>query len=598
MTFVPDPGASCRTRARVALAVLVLAFPGWSTWASAQPTELVSLRADGGQPNDTSDSASVSADGRHVAFVSKGNDVVEGDVNTRADVFVRDRVLGTTVRVSVSSAGVATDRDAANPSISSDGRFVAFDSTATNLVENDANGVRDVFLHDRDVDNDGIFDEAGQISTVRASVGPTGLERGRASRKPAVSGDGRWVAFEADEGAEDQDIRIFDRDNGVTAILSIDNDGVVGNGKSENPQLSSSGRFLVFESSSNNLVADDENGTFDVFWVDRDPDLNGIYDEALSTLTVRASVATDGEEGDDASRFPHVSDDGRYVVFASTSVTLADGITNNKRDVFLRDLELGVTSRISLGTGGVEGLAESTTPWISADGRCVVFQSAAGNLVASDTNNERDVFLYDRDADRDGVFDEVEAVSLTRVSVDSNGGQGSGDSGDIFRPVLTADGLAAVFDSGAPDLVASDVNGKRDVFLHRTTCGDDGYGFTPITPCRLLDTRDEDGPVGGPTLDARSERTISAAEICDIPPNAKALTAIITSVLPEAAGYLTLYPFGTSRPLASSVNFAAGTIVNNNQFIGVSVDGTASFNAFNGAPGATDLIVDVTGYFN
>ncbi len=587
-------------RGRGAAWVLAASLLAWTPLvcpANAQPTERVSLTPAGAETNNTSDSGSVSLDGRHVAFVSRATDIVAGDGNASDDVFVRDATTGAIVRVSVSSAGGEADKESANPSISSDGRFVAFESVATNLVTDDLNGQRDVFLHDRDVDVDGVFDEVGAISTVRASVDETGLERPRPSSFPALSGDGRWVAFEAAEGASNQDVRVFDRDVGTSRVRSIDSAGVIGNGKSEKPQLSSSGRYLVFESNSDNLVVGDGNGADDVFWVDRDGNANGTYDE-LDTVTVRASVSSAEVEGEDASREPDVSDDGAYVVFASTAENLVVGDTNDKTDIFVRDIQLGETLRVNLGAGGVEAAADSGLPWISADGRCILFQSAARNLVGDDRNGQRDVFLYDRDADNDGVLDDAYGTALGRVSVDSTGVEANSDSGDNYRPVLSADGLSAVFASGATNLVVGDHNGKRDVFVHRTTCGDVGFMLTPITPCRLLDTRDVDGPVGGPRVPAVSERRISAAEICGIPRNAKAITAVLTVVGAEAAGYFTLYPSGTSRPVASSVNFLAGEVMNNNQFIALSVDGTAAFNAYNGAPGAADLIVDVTGYFN
>lgn len=566
--------------------------------AHAQPTELVSLTEASEQTNNTSDSPAVSADGRYVAFVSKANNIVAGDTNSRADIFVRDRTLGTTVRVSVSSAGAEADKDSANPTISSDGRFVAFDSVSATLVANDLNGQKDVFLHDRDSDNDGTFDEPGEISTVRASVDETGTERTRAAMLPAISGDGRWVTFEAAEGSGKQDVRIFDRDAGTSQVASTDDNGVVGNGKSENPQISGTGRYVVFESNANNLVADDDNGTIDIFWVDRDADENGTFDEALGTLIARASLTSDEEEADGASKYPDVSDDGMHVTFASVAENLDTGITNNKRDVFVRDMGLGLTFRISLGPGGAEGQAESTLPWISGDGRCIAFQSAASELVSNDTNGRRDVFLYDRDADRNGTFDDLGGVTLTRVSVDSTGAEANNHSGDIVRPALSGDGLSAVFNSASTNLVEDDDNGKRDVFLHTTRCDDDGYLFHPITPCRMVDTRDADGPVGGPTILGNEERAFSAADICGVPSSAKALAAIITVVGPQASGFFTLYPLGTSRPVASSVNFAAGQVMNNNQFISLSTDGSASFNAYNGSPAVADLIVDVTGYFN
>lgn len=592
------PGRLLRP-ARTLLAAVVAAGALFSAHvADAQPTEIVSLTATNGPTNNASDSPSISAGRRYVAFVSKANNIVAGDTNGRADIFVRDRTLGTTVRVSVSSNGGESDKDSAHPSISSDGRFVAFDSVSATLVANDGNGQKDVFLHDRDADGDGIFDEPGAISTVRVSVDENGGERTRAATSPAVSGDGRWVAFEAAEGSGKTDIRIYDREAGRSRVASTNDEGSVGNGKSEHPQLSGSGRYLVFESNANNLVADDDNGAIDIFWIDRDADEDGVFDQASGTLVLRASLNTDGREGDGASTYPDVSDDGMHVTFASMAKNLDAGITNNKRDVFVRDMGLGFTFRISLGPDGVQGSAESTLPWISGDGRCIAFQSAAPELVSNDTNGRRDVFLYDRDVDQNGDFDDLGGVTLSRVSLGAMGVEANNHSGDIVRPALSADGLGVVFNSPSTNLVGGDENGKRDVFLRTTRCSSSGFGFVPITPCRLVDTRDENGPVGGPSISGNQERAFSAADVCGIPSRAKALAAIITVVAPGAAGFFTLYPPGTSRPLASSVNFTAGQTRTNNQFISLSTDGLASFGAYNGAAESADLLIDVTGYFN
>ncbi len=443
------------------------------TWATA--AELVSVDSAGVQANDRSDENAISSNGRFVVFESKANNLVSGDDNARDDIFVHDRFLGKTVRVSVSSEGVAANDDCANPTISPDGRFVAWDSRANNLVPDDNNGTRDVFLHDRDTDTDGIFDEPDAISTTRASVDEFGAERNRVSRKPALAEGALWVAFEAEAASTDQDIRIFDRQSGTSRIMSIDSAGTVGTGKSENPQISASGQYLVFESSSPNLVADDTNLRIDVFHVDRDSDGNGVFDEAGGITTTRASVASDGTESNQPSRDPNVSDDGRHVVFSSTANNLVPEISNgSRRDIFVRDMDLGETRRLSLGPGGAEGDGDSNVPSISPDGRCVVFQSAATTLVADDTNNRRDIFFVDRDTDDNGTFDESAGTEMLRLSVGLSGEESNGDSGDRggtpVRPSLAAYGGATSFVSAATNLVPEDTNGSRDVFVEATPC--------------------------------------------------------------------------------------------------------------------------------
>lgn len=482
--------------------------------APAQPTIALSVDVGGDPGNDVSDAPSISEDGRYVAFTSKATDLIALDTNGRRDVFVRDRVAGTTVRVSVSSAGVAADRDCENPSISRDGRWVAFDSTATNLVAADGNGVRDVFLHDRDVDEDGIFDEPGQVSTIRASVDGLGLERTRASSVPSVSAGGEYVAFQGNKSSGQSDILIFDAAAGATFVASVDSAGVVGNGDAENPQISASGRYLVYDSNSDNLVAADGNGKIDAFLHDRDPDEDGVFDEVGEISTIRVSVDSVGAEGNDHSRYPWVSDDGRFVVFASTADDLVGSDTNGKRDVFLRDVAGGSTTLVSQSLAGIQGDLESTYPAISGDGRIVIFQTAATNLVLSDGNSRRDVLVLDRDTEADGIFDEAGFTALYFVSVDTGGSLGNDHSGEAIRPKVSASGLFATFSSVATNLVANDTNGKRDVFGRFTSeCGN------------LILTADEDcddgNVVNGDGCDANCTFTgcgngiQTAGEACD-----------------------------------------------------------------------------------
>ncbi|MBM4268317.1 MAG: DUF4215 domain-containing protein [Deltaproteobacteria bacterium] len=457
------PALRCRTSLRVLLfATLVpVATLGRVRLAVAETTERVSLSSVGVQGTNHSDTPSSSSDGRFVAFLSEANNLVPADTNTRKDVLVRDRETGTTTRVSVDSAGVAANQDSENPAISGDGRWVAFDSSASNLVASDTNTIRDVFLHDRDT-----------ATTIRVSVDGAGAERTRPSSRPAVSEDGRFVAFEANRSSKITDILVWDRESGVSTLVSTDSAGAAGDGTSENPVLSPDGRFVAFESASANLIPGDANSRSDVFVVDRDVDEDETFDEPGEIEVVRVSIGAGGAEGNGHSRDARISDDARQVVFASLATNLVPGDLNGDRDVFVRDRDAEITFRVSVSELGAEGNAESTTPGISADGRIVVFQTAATNLVPDDTNARRDVLLYHRDLDNDAIFDEPGEVRLRRASVDSTGLQGNQDSGTIGRPVVSADGGFAAFDSVATNLVVGDSNGRRDVFVREVdACG-------------------------------------------------------------------------------------------------------------------------------
>jgi Tol biopolymer transport system component len=278
--------------------------------------------------------ADMSADGRYVVFQSVANDLVANDTNGVQDIFLQDRnanensVLDeqdkpggvSTIRVSVDSDGnQALGGDSANPAISDTGRFVVFQSHAHNLVDNDTNGVQDIFIYDRDVSDDGAFDEPGDVATIRVNVASDGNPAaGGDSTHPAVSGDGRYVVFQSISqnlvnGKDDpgiQDIFVHDRDadeDGVfdeqtqpgaiaTFLMDVDSDGnPAAGGDSTHPAISANGRHVVFQSISQNLVDDDDNGLLDIFVHDRDADDDVDFDEqnqpdAISTI--RASVRT------------------------------------------------------------------------------------------------------------------------------------------------------------------------------------------------------------------------------------------------------------------------------------------------------------------
>lgn len=212
------------------------------------------------------------------------------------------------------------------------------------------------------------------------------------------------------------------------------------------PTASGNGRFVAFRSEASNLVADDTNEVTDVF----------VRDNVAGT-TVRISVDSAGQEANAASDLPAISDDGRFVTFRSTASNLVEGDTNGRADVFLRDTQLGLTTRVSVDSTGNQGLTDSNGAAISTDGQYVAFMSAAPNLVAADTNDTNDVFVHDRTT---GL--------TTRASVDSTGVQGN--DGSVW-PNISGTGRYVTFVSYATNLVADDTNGLGDVFVHDTSSG-------------------------------------------------------------------------------------------------------------------------------
>jgi Tol biopolymer transport system component len=386
-------------------------------------TTRVSVAADGAQATGNSLGESISADGRFVAFLSDAANLVPGDTNGEPDVFVRDRHSGQTTRVNLGPAGVQADGPSANAQISANGRFVVFESLATNLVPGTAVRQTNVFVHDR---------YAGQ--TTQANVSSGGAQGDLGSWWPRISADGRFVTFWSiaanlvpgdTNGAADVFVR--DRLAGQTTRVSVASGAAQANSGSWAPSISGDGRFVVFESAATNLVAGDTNGHTDIFVHDRS---NG--------QTVRASVGPSGQPNG-PSITASLSGDGRVAVFRSAATNLVPDDTNGVPDVFVRDLVAGLTTRVNVAAGGAQATASGWSAWLNATGRFVVFESAAIDLVPGDTNGQPDVFVKDRSTGLIG------RVSVTSGGLPSNGRSGGGS--------ISADGRFVAFSSSASNLL-------------------------------------------------------------------------------------------------------------------------------------------------
>jgi Tol biopolymer transport system component len=347
-------------------------------------TQRVSVASDGTEEFQDSESPAISGTGRYVAFESFAPNLVPGDTNDAHDVFVNDRATGTTERVSVAGDGTQGDDFSGAPAVGSTGRYVAFESFAANLVPGDTNGNEDVFVRDR---------VAG--TTSRVSLADDGTQGDGSSGQPSISADGRYVAFESlasnlvpGDTNGSKDVFVRDRVTGTTARVSVAGDGTQGNQTSAEPTVSADGRYVAFESLASNLVRGDTTGTWDVF----------VRDRAAGT-TELVSVAGDGTPGRPGfSQEPSISPDGRYVAFLSAASNLVPRDTNETEDVFVHDRVAGTNERASVASDGTEGDGGSGEPSISADSRYVAFESLASNLVPvpGDTNFDADVFVRDR----------------------------------------------------------------------------------------------------------------------------------------------------------------------------------------------------------
>ena len=346
-------------------------------------TARVNVASDGSQADNIGQYPDISDDGRYVAFSSPAQNLVPGDTNGQDDVFVHDRQTGTTERVSLGPGGLEANDASITPSISGDGRYVAFTSRATNLVAGDENDDWDVFVHDRATGTTELVSQASDGTPGDHSSGWFGAGRGR------ISADGRYVVFGSlasnlvpgDENLVD-DVFLRDRMLGTTERVSVATDGTEGNGHSTYPDVSDEGRYVVYQSDAGNLTEDDTNSTSDVF----------LHDRQAGTTTL-VSHAFGGGAATGASQFPRISGDGTTVVLEAPALDLVPDDTNLWRDVFSYDVASGTIALVSLGPDGVQGDGNSSSAAAGDTGATIAFHSFAPNLVDGDENGVPDVFV-------------------------------------------------------------------------------------------------------------------------------------------------------------------------------------------------------------
>jgi Tol biopolymer transport system component len=457
---------------------------------TGQSTVRASVDSSGVQGNSDSFEAAISRDGRYVAFMSRADDLVPSDTNNTTDVFVRDLLSGVTTLASIDPAGVQMSMASGAPSISADGRYVAFHMTGEGHVFPE----RVIWVRDLQ----------GGV-TRRASVDSSGVPANDMSSLPSISADGRYVAFASyatnlvpgDTNGK-WDVFVHDFQTGITSRASVDDSGAEGNDHSGYPNsgvsISADGRYVAFGSYATNLVPGDTNLRADVF----------VRDLQLG-VTRRASVDSSGAQGNDHSGFHglSLSADGRFVAYCSLATNLVHGDTNGVSDVFVRDLQGGVTLRASVDSSGAQG-DTSWHPSISSDGRYVAFDSVATDFVPGDTNGHSDVFVRD-----------LQSGVTTRISVASSGAQANFESNS---PSLSADGRSVAFVSGASNLVAGDTNSSSDIFVRDwqqpatvATCF--GDGSAGACPCgnsgHSRHGCENSQATGGSQLTARGTRRLS-----------------------------------------------------------------------------------------
>jgi hypothetical protein len=428
-----------RNYCRLAPALGLLVSVGAPSSTAGEAISRVSLAVSGNPGEYGGGASAVSADGRYVAFESYAADLVGGDTNRTWDVFLRDIQTGATQRVSVSGSYAQGNAPSHGPAIGVDGRYVAFWSSASNLVANDTNNAWDVFVRDM---------QEGTTQRVSLSVyGAQGAGDAEADRGLSISADGMRVAFRSaasnlvsgDTNAV-ADIFVRDVTASTTTRVSVTAAGAQANGASADPAISADGAFVAFSSFATNLVTNDTNAASDVF-----------VRNLQTGATTRVSVAANGAQSNGYSYQPAVSENGRYVAFESYASNLVAGDTNNTGDIFVRDTQTGTTQRVSVAADGSAANGPSLKARISADGRRVVFVSFASNLTADGSDAVWSVFLRD-----------LETQTTTRITLPPED-DAPAPASDL--PAISADGGFVAFQSHAAVPFGDAAIDRYDVFL-------------------------------------------------------------------------------------------------------------------------------------
>lgn len=438
------------------LGLMVLGVVAVTGYAAKDDIELVSRAsgANGTKGDSFSGRPAISADGRYIAFESSATnlDPAASDDST-GDVFVRDRQTNTTTLVSRAADGTEADGSSFHPALSADGRYVTFTSFATNLDSADTDDTSDVFVRDLRTDT---------TTLVSRADGPNGGKGNANAFSPAISGDGQHISFEsfatnldANDVDDVQDVFVRDLQANTTVLVTQSN-GTAANEDSLESALSADGRYITFSSFATNLDPDDDDGLRDVFVRDR---------QANTTSLVSRADGADGARGSTTSIEPAISADGRYVTFRSFATNLDPDDDDDASDVFVRDRQADTTALVSRASGadGMKADNSSFEPAISAAGRHITFGSF-GQLASGDSNTVADVFVRDL---------QTNATTLVSRASGSGGTAGNGGSADT---AISSDGRFITFESAASNLDPDDTDDTHDVFVR------DVLGPPPAAP--------------------------------------------------------------------------------------------------------------------
>ncbi len=333
-------------------------------------TVLVSRSLRGGPGNGSSFQPAISADGRFVAFTSAAQDLVAIPVGDTLQVYLHDMRTHAISLVSRNDDGQPGERDSYSPSVSADGRFIAFSSLSQTLDTDDDTPTPDVYLHDQ---------VTGHTELI--SVTADGTSAGGISGQPSISAGGRLVAFsttatlDPDDDNDTSDVYVYDTVTGENDLVSRATDGTAGSDASHTPSISADGSSVAFASKADDLIHGDDNRASDVFVHHRD-----------EQQTRLVSLAGDGTPGNDDSHSPSISGDGRRVAFLSEATDLAPRLDDAEPDVdraFVRDLDGAGTAMVGSTSRREPGNGESSSVSLSSWGRHVAFTDTSSDLAGA-----------------------------------------------------------------------------------------------------------------------------------------------------------------------------------------------------------------------
>lgn len=398
---------------------------------------LISVSSSGTQGNSDSGATTLSKDGRYVTFSSTASNLVSGDTNGVQDIFLRDTVTGATTRIDVDSSGAQSNAGSGGARISSSGKCIVYYSTASNLVSGDTNGVQDIFLYTISTGN-----------TTRISLDSSGNEANNSSFSADVDAECRFVTFDSiasnlvptDTNTTGGDIFVRDTQLNTTRLIDISTAGVQATGDNQYPRISCDGRFVTWRTWASNLDTGDTNGNVDVVITD-------LLGNQVTTNITKA--------GNGGSSEPAISCSGDYVVFPSNASNLVPSDTNGIVDIFRYDRVAKTTMRVSLTSSGTQVTSGGgVRSDISSDGNFVTWDTSSSQFDPTDTNGFNDIYLRN-----------ISAGTTELVSVTPSLGLANNNS---YFAEISDDASKIAYNSSATNLVSSDTNNKGDVFVSST----------------------------------------------------------------------------------------------------------------------------------